>query len=152
VQDAQPRRLAMAGAEVHAAHDVFVRRRPARLPEWVAERARQAGDDFALPVKTAFFFSLLPLLVVLALLGGLEMAGGYAGVIGSASLALALRGRAGAGSFFPLRAALFAPLWVLERSLSVYWALYRKLRGRDADPSRIAVPDRGPGTQVASGQ
>jgi hypothetical protein len=152
VQDVQPRRLAIAGAEVHAAHDVFVRRHPARFQEWVSERPRQAEDDFALPMKTAFFFSLAPLMILLALLGGMEMAGGYASIVGFASIALALRGRTGARSFFPLRAAFFAPLWVFERSVSVYWALFRKLRGSDAGLSRVAIPDRGRGTQVASGQ
>ena len=68
-----------------------------------------------------------------------------------ASTALALRGRAGAATFFPLRAVLFAPLWVFERSVSVYWALIRRLRGSD-EPMRVAVPDRARGTRVASGE
>ena len=151
VHDDQVRRLASVGAEVYAAGDVFVRRQPGKLDEWWDARPRQAGGDFVLPMKTAFFFSLVPLLLLLATLGGLQLAGGYAGVIAFASMALAMRGRSGAGSFFPLRAVLFAPLWVFERSVSVYWALYRKLRGAD-EPQRIAVPDRARGTRVASGQ
>lgn len=146
----QPRRLAAHGAEVYPAADVFVRREPRVFSEWLAQRPRLAGDDFALPVKTAFFFSILPVLLLLGGLGGLQLAGGYAGVIAFATVALAVRGRAGAGSFFPLRACLFAPLWVFERSLSVYWALFRKLRGTDAQTSRIAVPDRA--RDVASGE
>ncbi len=132
------RRLIAAGAEVYAAPHVFVRREPGALDEWLADRARAAGDDFALPMKTAFFFSLLPMLLLVALLGGLQLAGGYASVIAFASVALAIRGRSGAGTFFPLRACLFAPLWVLERSVSVYWALFRKLRGTDV-PAAGAV-------------
>jgi hypothetical protein len=138
----QARRLAAAGAEVFAASNVFVRRQPAALDEWLTERPRAAGDDFALPVKAAFFFSLLPMLTLLALLGGLRLAGGYASVIAFASVAIAIRGRSGAGAFFPLRACLFAPVWIFERSISVYWALFRKLRGTDVEPSRIAIPDR----------
>lgn len=149
--DAQVRRLAAVGAEVYPAPDVFVRREPGALGEWLSARARFAGEDFELPMKTAFFFSLVPLLVLLAVVGGLQLAGGYAGVIAFASMALAIRGRAGASPFFPLRACLFAPLWVLERSLSVYWALLRKLRGADEDPAGVAVPDRASGTKVASG-
>jgi hypothetical protein len=42
-------------------------------------------------------------------------------------LVLAMRGRVGAAQFFPGRACLYAPLWVLERSISVYWALFRRL-------------------------
>lgn len=150
--EAQVRRLAAVGAGVYPASDVFVRREPGGFSDWLASRPRLAGDDFMLPMKTAFFFSLLPLLVLLAVLGGLQLAGGYAIAIAFASVALALRGRAGASSFFPLRACLFAPVWVLERSLSVYWALLRKLRGTDEDSSRIHVPDRANGNKVASGQ
>lgn len=127
----QARRLASVGAHVYPAPEVFVRRQPGALAEWVTGRARQAGNDFILPIKTAFFFSLMPLLLLLAILGGLQMAGGYAGVIAFSTVALALRGRAGAGAFFPLRAVLFAPLWVFERSVSVYWALFRRIRGSD---------------------
>jgi len=147
----QTRRLAAAGAEVFAATNVFVRREPGALDEWLAQRPRAAGDDFSLPMKSAFFFSLVPLLMLLALAGGAALAGGYATAIAFASVALAVRGRAGAGSFFPLRTCLFAPLWVFERSVSVYWALFRKLRGTDADPARIVVPDSAR-TKVASGQ
>jgi len=151
VVDDQARRLAAAGAEVFAATDVFVRREPGALDDWLAERPRLAGGDFSLPMKSAFFFSLVPLLLLLAVAGGVRLAGGYAGVIAFASVALALRGRAGASPFFPLRACLFAPLWVFERSVSVYWALFRKLRGADSGPARIAIPD-GARTKVASGQ
>ena len=135
------RRLAAIGAEVHAAAEVFVRREPSPLGEWLSSRPRRAGDDFGLPLKTVFFFSVLPLLLLLAVLGGPRDAGGYAGTIAFASLALAIRGRAGtAAAHFPMRACLFAPLWVLERSVSVYWALFRKLRGTDEDVSRVAAP------------
>ncbi|HEX8153059.1 MAG TPA: hypothetical protein VF698_08045, partial [Thermoanaerobaculia bacterium] len=60
-------------------------------------------------------------------------------------------GRAGAGAYFPLRAVLFAPVWVLERSMSVYWALYRKVSGTAADPASIAEPATR-GARVASGE
>ncbi len=148
--DDPPRRLAAHGANVHPAADVFVRRQPVALGEWLAQRPRQAGEDFVLPMKTAFFFSLVPLLLLLAALGNLRIAGGYAGVIAFASIGLAVRGRTGAGAFFPFRACLFAPLWVFERAVSVYWALYRKLRGLDTTPP-VTVPERGR-EKVASSQ
>ena len=69
---------------------------------------------------------------------GVGLAGGYAGVIAFASIGLAIRGRAGAASVFPLRACFFAPLWILERSLSVYWALARKLHSGDSETFRVA--------------
>ncbi len=137
LQDDQARRLSAVGAEVYPAHEVFVKRQPGAFGEWITGRARQAGDDFALPMKSAFFFSLLPMLLLLAVLGGIQLAGGYASVIAFASVALALRGRSGAAAFFPLRSVLFAPLWVFERSVSVYWALYRKVRGADLEDARV---------------
>ncbi len=144
------RRLVAAGAEVYAAADVFVRRQPGTLDQWIEERPRFAGDDFSLPFKSAFFFSILPLLVLLATLGGPRLAGLYTGVIAVSSVGLALNGRTGAGSFFPIHTCFFAPLWVLERSVSVYWALLRKLRGTEADPSRVVLPESAK-PKVASG-
>jgi hypothetical protein len=140
--DPGPRRLSALGAEVFPAADVFVRRETSPLAEWLSARPRLAGEDFALPLKTGFFFSLVPLLLLLGGFGGFRLAGIYMGMIAFTSLALAVRGRAGAAAMhFPLRACLFAPLWVLERSISVYWALFRKLRGTDEDPSRVTIPD-----------
>jgi hypothetical protein len=139
-QENAVRRLAAVGAEIHVAADVFVRREPGAFDEWLDRRPRQASEDFALPVKSAFFFSLAPLFLLLGILGGLQLAGGYAGLIAFAAIGLALRGRSGAHAFFPLRTCLFAPVWILERSLSVYWALYRKLRGTDVDSARVPMP------------
>jgi hypothetical protein len=136
VFDDPVRRLAAAGADVFAATEVFVRREPRALEEWLDERPRLARFDFSLPVKSAFFFSLVPLLLVLALLGGPRLAGLYAGMVVFSSVGLAMRGRAGAASYFPFRACLYAPVWVLERSISVYWALYRMMRGTDSVTSR----------------
>lgn len=145
------RRLAASGAEVFPATDVFVRREPGAFSEWLERRPQLASEDFALPMKSAFFFSLVPLLLVLGILGGMQLVAGYALVISIASITLAMRGRLGAGAFFPLHAVLFAPLWVLERSISVYWALFRKLRGADVATTGIAIPERA-GEKVASGE
>lgn len=145
------RRLAAQGAEVFSASDVFIQRTPPAFQDWLRDRPRQADDDFAMPVKSAFFFAFLPMTIILALLGGLRIAGGYAGAVAFASTVLALRGRIGASRFFPLRACLFAPVWVLERSMSVYWALFRKVRSAATEPI-VPVPDRERGTQVASGE
>lgn len=136
------RRLAAAGAGVHAS-EVFVRREPAGLTRWLAQRPGIAGNEFTLPVKTAFFFSLLPLLVLLAIAGGVQLAARVAAIFAFSVTALALRGRKGASAYFPLHASLFAPLWLFERSVSVYWALFRKLRGRDLVPVHEELPSTG---------
>jgi hypothetical protein len=144
------RRLASQGAEVFSACDVFVRRLPPPLDHWLRDRPRQADGDFAMPLKTAFFFALLPLAILMATFGGIKLAGGYAGAIAFASIVLAVRGRGGASSFFPLRACLCAPLWVFERSVSVYWALFRKLQGSSTETTHPAVAEGAAGAKVAS--
>jgi hypothetical protein len=146
------RRLASQGAEVFSACEIFVRRLPPPLDHWLRELPRQADDDFAMPVKTAFFFALLPIAIVLSALGGIRLAGGYASAIALGSMVLAVRGRSGAATFFPLRACLCAPIWVFERSLSVYWALFRKLQSSSTDAARPAICERGAGAKVASGE
>ncbi len=146
------RRLAASGAEVYAATEVFVRREAGGFREWLERRPRLAKQDFASPVKAAFFFSLLPLLALVAMLGGLPLAGGIASAIALGAIGLAVRGRAGARAFFPWPACLMAPLWVIERSVSVYWALLRELRGVDSTATGVAMPDRARGEKVASGR
>lgn len=150
--DDMARRLETAGAEVFAATAIFVRRHPGSLGEWLERRPRAAGDDLGLPMKSFFFLSLIPLMVVLSTVGDARLAATYAGIIAFASFALAVRGRLGATDHFPLYAALFAPLWVLERSVSVYWAIVQRVRGsREAEPG-IAMPERRAGEKVASGE
>ena len=147
-----PRRLASQGAEVFSALEVFVRRIPPLLGEWIRQRPRHADNDFSLPLKSALFFGILPVALVLSLLGGPRLAVCYAAAISVASLSLAMRGRVGAAQFFPWRACLYAPLWVLERSLSVYWALLRRLPSLAPEPRRIihVIPSvsEGPGRAV----
>lgn len=146
------RRLLTQGAEIFSATELFVRCEPPSITNWIHERPRHAGDDFAMPVKTAFFLAMIPLLALLASFGGARLAGSYGGVIALGSVLLAVRGRAGARSFFPLRACFFAPLWVFERSLSVYWALIRKVRGAGVEARRVTtVSSGGRGRRVASG-
>jgi hypothetical protein len=67
-------------------------------------------------------------------------------------LLLALRGRSGAASFFPLRASFLAPLWLFERAVSVYWALALRVRSAAAEPAGVPVADRAHRDRVASGE
>ena len=124
---------------------------PARSTNGSTARPRLAGDDFSLPLKIGVLLLARPAAPAPRRSSAARgWRGVYAGVIAFASIGLALRGRAGASAFFPLRTCLFAPLWVFERSVSVYWALLRKLRGAEADHARIVMPEHGRGTKVAS--
>jgi len=138
---AATRRVA-ARTQGHFAKNVLVRRDAGAFPQWLAQRPRAAGEDFAQPVKTAFFLALVPLMLLFTALGGVRIAGTYAGIIAFSSLGLAVRGRSGVSSAVPLRAVLFAPVWILERSVSVYWALCQKMRGTDlpARPEDVPAP------------
>src|SRR5207244_2024404 len=94
-------------AEAFTATDIFIRRAPPALEDWLRERPRSLEH-------AAFFFGI-PLGLILALLGGTRWFGAYAGAVVLCSVALSIRGRIGAAEFFPLRACLYAPLWLLER-------------------------------------
>lgn len=144
------RRLALQGAEVYEARGVFVRREPGRFGAWLRSRPREASAELAAPLKTLFFLALVPLLIALTILGGPRVAGGCAAILTAGSVMLALRGRTGAGKFFPARACLFAPLWIAERSVSVYWALFDRLRG--ATVHAVAPSPLGTPKSVASGE
>jgi len=142
------RRLAAFGAAVCSKPDLFVKRRPPDLATWLRERPRAADDDFVMPVKSAFFFAMIPMALLLLILGGLRVAAGYGGALAFASIVLAFHGRSGAAAFFPLRTCFFAPLWMLERSVSVYWALVRRVRFAAAVTT---VPVMANGAQYLSG-
>jgi hypothetical protein len=129
------RRLESHGAEVFSALDIFVRRIPPTLDRWLRDRPRQFDQP-------AIFFGVLPLALILATLSGLQAAALYLGVLGFCGLVLAIRGRIGAAPFFPLRACFFGPVWLLERSISVYWALLLDLTGTRV-PDRIPMPAGG---------
>jgi hypothetical protein len=122
------RHFALNGARICNALDFFILKRPPTLSKWWEQRPRQAYEDFVMWAKTAFFLSLLPACLALCLWTGPKTALAYVALISLASTLLALRGRrAGGRQFVPAWVSLYAPLWILERSLSVYWAIYWKL-------------------------
>jgi hypothetical protein len=105
--------------------DVFVVRRPPSARHFLSQRVRQAYDSFAQPGRLLLEASILPGLIVLrrrprALLAAL-------GIL----LAVAERGRRrdGGRAVFPPTAALWVPLWVLERGTTTWLAGLLRLRG-----------------------
>ncbi|MBT2228371.1 glycosyltransferase family 2 protein [Nonomuraea sp. NEAU-A123] len=107
--------------------DLYVRRLPPDAARFWNQRIRQAYDDLAQPARMALFLSVLPALTacVLRRRYGLVVAGvGLA--VGVAEIG---RRRAGGRRVFPGTAALFAPVWILERATCSWLALGAALRG-----------------------
>jgi hypothetical protein len=120
------RHFAHAGATVSYAIDLFVRKHPPTLRKWVEQRPRQAYEDFGLRSKTALFLSLPILAIWIACALGPGALLFYCAALVAAAMGLAFVGRwrGYAAQFFPLSICVFAPLWILERTASTYWALY----------------------------
>lgn len=146
------RHFAQSGATIDYALDLFVRKRPPTFRKWIEQRPRQAYEDFGLRLKTGIFVAL-PLVVVSA-----AFFFGWSGLvlclifIALLSILLAWRGRArgAASDYFPKSIYLFAPVWILERGLSTYWALYWWLR-RGGYPFGGSILSRGIGRDWRSG-
>lgn len=108
--------------------DLYVRRLPPGPRHFWSQRVRQAYDDLAQPARMAFFLTIVPALAIALwrrrpwpVLAGAGLAVGLA-EIG--------RRRAGGRRVFPFTAALFAPVWLLERAVCGWLALAtRFLRG-----------------------
>ena len=145
------RRLAWQGAEVFTAMQLFVRKLPPAFSDWVRDLPKRAEQEFDMPVKAALLFMIVPAMIAMLVTGGARTAGVFAGAIAFMSFALAVRGRIGAGRFFPWRACFLAPLWILQRSVSIYFALLWRM-SRAGEPRRIPIPVRAGSEQVASGK
>ena len=124
------RHFALRGANINYATDFFILKRPPTLTKWFEQRPRQAYEDFVMRAKTAAFISVLPVTVAISILLGPRAGLMLLAVLFLASVLLSGRGllRDSAFRVFPVSSPLFAPLWIVERSLSVYWALYWKAR------------------------
>jgi hypothetical protein len=124
------RHFAVNGADVKYALDFFILKLPATLTKWLEQRPRQAYEDFVMRAKTAFFLSVLPVSLGLSFLVNVRTAVLFLAVLALLSVLLSSRGmlRNAAYRFFPVSSPLFAPLWIFERSLSVYSALYWRAR------------------------
>jgi hypothetical protein len=112
-------------ARVHHARGFFVARRAPSLRKWREQRLRQAYEDLDLLPKTLLFVALLPIGLALSTVAP-ALAAAYAALIAGAATGLALVGRAGATDVVPVGTCLTAPLWVVERALMVWPALWAR--------------------------
>jgi hypothetical protein len=139
------RTVVAAGGRAARADAIFVRRLPPPASHFWAERLPQTFEDLAQPPRLAIWLALLPLALVLARLG-------HAWWI-AAALAVAIvvaeagRRRAGPRRVFPATASFAAAAWMVERSVSAWFALFAlAFRGgiayRGARIRRAATPLR----------
>ncbi|WP_194397571.1 glycosyltransferase [Microbacterium atlanticum] len=128
------------GGRILVADDLFVARHPPTVGRFLEQRVRQAYDDFAQPVRLVRELLVLPAAVRAIARGRwLALAGGVVAVV---VLAEAGRRRAGGTTAFAPTAALWAPLWLAERAVTVWLAVALRLRGgvryRDSRLARAA--------------
>jgi hypothetical protein len=126
------RHFVIQGADVFYALDLFILKRPPTFQKWVEQRPRQAYEDFVMRAKTLLFISLLPVTIALGLFLSARAALLFISLVFISAVLIALRGilRDKAYRFFPVYTILYAPIWVTERVVSTYWALYwRAARG-----------------------
>lgn len=141
------RTVRAAGGRECVALDVLVGRVPPTVPHFLGQRVRQAYDDFAQPGRLLAELTLLPLLGWCVRRPGRWIAVAVV-VCGTAE---AGRRRAGGARVFPAGTVLWAPLWVVERSVCVWAAVAFRARGgvsyagsrlRTAGHSRAALRRR----------
>jgi hypothetical protein len=129
------RTVRAAGGRELTARDLFVDRRPPTTRHFLGQRVRQAYDDLAQPARLLIEASLLPGTLAALWWGRrpprrrrLALAATSA-LAGTVALAEIGRRRAGGRAVFPGTAALWAPLWLAERAVAVWWALGCWIRG-----------------------
>jgi hypothetical protein len=121
------RTIAAGGGRCVWAHDLLVARRPPTARHFLGQRVRQAYDEFARPMHLLAALSVLPTIAVTLA----RRRGGPLIVLAIAAMLTAERGRRrdGGRAVFPTSSVPLAPLWVLERSIGAWLAVWLRLRG-----------------------
>lgn len=115
------RTIEAAGGRSLAAPWVAVPRRPPSAQHFWSQRVRQAYDSFAQGWRLALELGALPLFVSAARRYGLPAV--VVAVVGPLAGAEVGRRRHGGARMFPVTAALWAPLWAAERSVTSWLAV-----------------------------
>ncbi|HET6830236.1 MAG TPA: glycosyltransferase [Solirubrobacterales bacterium] len=131
------REVAAAGGRVVTPLDLYVPRRPPTFAHFRSQRLRQAYDDWAMPARLGAFLAVIPVLLGLLARGRRRAAAALA--VAPAIIAEAGRRRAGGARHFPPSCSLLAPLWVGERAVYSWIALWHGLRGSGVRYSRDRI-------------
>ena len=121
------RTVEAAGGRVVWPLDLFVLRRPPETGHFLGQRIRQAYDEFARPAHLVPALAVLPL--ALGALARRRWRALLAAGLATTAWAEAGRRRAGGRRVFPASSTLLAPLWVLERGVCMWLAVWWRLRG-----------------------
>jgi hypothetical protein len=114
------------GGSVASPLDLYVARVPPSAAHFWGQRTRQAYDDFAMPPRMALWLAVVPLLLLSSPKRRPSLAlGAAAATVGAAEIG---RRRAAGPSHFPATSSLLAPLWVLERGVCAWLAVWQRLR------------------------
>jgi glycosyltransferase involved in cell wall biosynthesis len=113
------------GGRERVARDLYVRRLPPTSKHYWSQRVRQAYDEFARPARLAAALTIIPLLYASVLLETPAIAE----TIAIAATALAFAGwlRDSAWKHFPLWSVAAAPLWLVERGVCAWIAVYQRV-------------------------
>ncbi|MDQ3322373.1 MAG: glycosyltransferase family 2 protein [Acidobacteriota bacterium] len=119
------RHFRLKGAKIKYARDFFILKLPPTFEKWIEQRPRQAYEDFVMHAKTIFFL-VLPLDFILTwFIAGWKWSLVYVLIIAFGATFTAARGLGdGALRCFSPLIIFYAPLWIVERSFSTYWAFY----------------------------
>ncbi len=107
---------------------IYVRRLPPDLSRFWSQRVRQAYDELAQPSRLAWSLPAAPVAVGLVASGRHRLLAGVA----MALIAVAEFGRRRdeGQDVYPASVALLAPVWVVERAVCIWWAMWlRWVRG-----------------------
>jgi hypothetical protein len=118
------RTVEAAGGRVVDAPSLFVRRRPPTFTRFLEQRPRQAYDDWAQPARLAAFLAAGPAMIALS---RFRPRGLVAAAVTAVLVASVGRFRHGGGQVFDRLSPLFAPAWIVERSVFAWGALGLRL-------------------------
>lgn len=121
------RTIQAGGGRAVSAPDLFVRRRPPDAAHFWSQRVRQAYDDLALPVRFAGELAIAPLVV--AQLARRRLAALAVGGLAAAAAAEVGRRRSGGRAVFPATCSVLAPIWLGERAVCAWAALWLRVAG-----------------------
>jgi len=148
------RTVRAAGGRERRLPGFYVARRPPSTARFMQQRVRQAYDDFAQPARLVVEALVLPLSALAAARKPVRL---LAAACALTAVAEYGRRRAGGAAVFPRTAALWAPVWAVERAVCVWPAIFARIRGGisyrgqrlryaglPVDPPRPAIAGLGP--------